>query len=437
YPYTFFDITHNNIISSLHHHNIQFLAPSLLFPPASLAPFERSFIRPLPEFPIYRASFNQIHSQSGSNIMTKVSLEVESGTKPRNPYGPAHGTGASKSNAKLYFVLCLAFLAFAGMGKFFSVTSTKSKDPWADKGDAAGGWGSAHNHRIVDRSSANMDGRPTQQQPNVMNDEQGTAQSVPSYDHDYEYEYDYDGDDGDGDGDQSENLVKPVHEASYYHESMKNHKGKYSGYEPDQELRQADFYGEIWDLISIPTAPRPEYSDYQKLDGDFALAERLLFDMNTPHGKAFDFILNRDKRKISADDPHLIQRFVLALLFYATGGTDVDDPREFASGSSRSGNGGWDSEMAHFLTGLHECHWVKKSMNDQFWGILNMEGDTDKRVGVTKCNVDMEVTEIRLADLNMVGFIPEEIKYLSSLESLDVQNNHLVRLLSHYTDFQK
>lgn len=28
----------------------------------------------------------------------------------------------------------------------------------------------------------------------------------------------------------------------------------------------------------------------------------------------------------------------------------------------------------------------------------------------------------------MVGFIPDEIKYLSSLESLDVQNNHLVRV---------
>jgi hypothetical protein len=29
------------------------------------------------------------------------------------------------------------------------------------------------------------------------------------------------------------------------------------------------------------------------------------------------------------------------------------------------------------------------------------------------------------ADLNMVGFIPEEIKWLNSLESFDIQNNHL------------
>ena len=31
------------------------------------------------------------------------------------------------------------------------------------------------------------------------------------------------------------------------------------------------------------------------------------------------------------------------------------------------------------------------------------------------------------ADLNLVGFIPEEIKWLTSLESFDIQNNHLVR----------
>jgi hypothetical protein len=45
---------------------------------------------------------------------------------------------------------------------------------------------------------------------------------------------------------------------------------------------------------------------------------------------------------------------------------------------------------------LHECHWVKKSIEDQFWGILSIENGDDRRVGVTKCNSDMEVTEIRL-----------------------------------------
>jgi Leucine-rich repeat (LRR) protein len=33
---------------------------------------------------------------------------------------------------------------------------------------------------------------------------------------------------------------------------------------------------------------------------------------------------------------------------------------------------------------------------------------------------------ISIAGLNLVGFLPEEIKWLSSLEYLDMQNNHLV-----------
>ena len=50
---------------------------------------------------------------------------------------------------------------------------------------------------------------------------------------------------------------------------------------------------------------------------------------------------------------------MLALLFYATGGRDADFAAE--EGERR---GGWDAESAHFLTGLHECHWVKKSFGE-------------------------------------------------------------------------
>ena len=128
--------------------------------------------------------------------------------------------------------------------------------------------------------------------------------------------------------------------------------------------------------------------------------ELLLYDLNTPHGLAFDFILNRDTRRVNADDPHLVQRFVLALLFYATGGRDHYDAPEYLQGNT--GVHGWDSEMTHFLTGLHECHWVKKSLEDQFWGLLSMESDSDRRVGVTKCNRDMEVTEIRLGEISNI-----------------------------------
>lgn len=224
----------------------------------------------------------------------------------------------------------------------------------------------------------------------------------------------------------------------------------------DVEMRESDLLMVISPLVSVPSHPRIEYEMYQgEPSSDDSTAtvysEDILYDMQTPHGMAFDFLLNRDKRPISSDESQIIQRFVLSLLFYATGGKDEVSPPESEKRSS-----GWDSSLAHFLTGLHECHWVKKSLEDQFWGILSIERDNDRRVGVTKCNSDMEVTEIRLgayfrkkvnfpclyvkripphifsvslfheADLNLIGFIPEEIKLLSKLESLDVQNNHLV-----------
>ena len=144
--------------------------------------------------------------------------------------------------------------------------------------------------------------------------------------------------------------------------------------------------------------------------------------------KAFDFLLNRDTRPhqddssvmlLEDDMQYLVQRFVVTLLFYATGGRDTtthnetntskimeagkevgseNDGAGIMTKSIRSGGGGggWESSTAHFLTGLHECHWVKKSLEDQLWSMLSIDKDKDRRVGVTKCNANMEVTEICL-----------------------------------------
>ena len=153
----------------------------------------------------------------------------------------------------------------------------------------------------------------------------------------------------------------------------------------------------------------------------------MLYDKSTPHGKAFDFLLNRDTRPhqddssvmlLEDDMQYLVQRFVVTLLFYATGGRDTTTHNETntskvmeagkevgsendGAGITKSiwsggGGGGWESSTAHFLTGLHECHWVKKSLEDQLWSMLSIDKEKDRRVGVTKCNANMEVTEICL-----------------------------------------
>lgn len=307
--------------------------------------------------------------------MTRVQsldIDIEKNGKTLNPYGP--GAKNSPTNtARTYLMFTLALFVIYGIGKMM-LPAKKSNDPYASAGGAAGSWGSEHQHPVVSSGSKGA-----------------TTNSGPNND-----------------------MDSPV---KHYHE---NSPQSSNGDIVALELKETDFLMVLLPYVAIPSHSRPEYENYQGNEGtDFA--EEVLYDKNTPHGMAFDFLLNRDTRPINHDDPHLIQRFVLTLLFYATGGRDENAPLS-EEGARASG---WDFGTAHFLTGLHECHWVKKSFDDGFWGILSIQSDTDRRVGVTKCNADMEVTEIRLADLNLVGFIPEEIKWLSSLESLDIQNNHL------------
>lgn len=90
----------------------------------------------------------------------------------------------------------------------------------------------------------------------------------------------------------------------------------------------------------------------------------MIRDVSTPQGKAYDFIVNKDERYLEAGDNLLIQRYVLALLYYSTMGEN------------------WNHDGLHFLTGVNECHWYKK-----FHKSL---------LGVIDCDSDLHVTKIQL-----------------------------------------
>ena len=292
----------------------------------------------------------------------------------RNPYGPGGDRSAANSpmtTARTYFIFCLALIAIYGLGKLMLPTDNTN-----EHGGAAGGWGSDHNHPIVSHESKTMADSTTQSNNGSWNT------PVTHY--------------------HEEKNPK-----SYSYESQSNYNKEHA----ELEIRESDLLMMLSPLVFIPSHHRPEYEKYQSSSdansinsaGESSYSEDVLYDKQTPHGMAFDFMLNRDKRPVNSDDPHLVQRFVLTLLFYTTGGKDVDPSSPSSTSTAEGGDSGrierrsgWDSSMAHFLTGLHECHWVKKSLEDQFWGILSIENDNDRRVGVTKCNADMEVTEIRL-----------------------------------------
>jgi len=163
---------------------------------------------------------------------------------------------------------------------------------------------------------------------------------------------------------------------------------------------------------------------YEKYE-NYETYSDILYDKETPHGMAFDFILNKDKHVNedgAGDESHIIQRFVLTLIFFAMGGKDTNDEGI-----------GWDSSKANFLTDLHECQWV--TIEDESVGLWYTDTST---MGVT-CNENADVVQLRLAHLvdhidfesigldydGPDGFIPEEIKWLKNLESFDVDSSKL------------
>lgn len=327
------------------------------------------------------------------------SFDIEtSPRKTRNPYGPGGGSkagAASVTSTARCIMICLALFVMYYLGKM--IFPSHHADEYPSKGDAAGGWGSDHGHKVLSEGAARINSGGNNPVPPLSLVEPKSAWDTP---------------------------------ASHYHDNDSVHNSAaFNGDKVDLELRETDFLAVLAPLVVIPSHSRQEYEQYQPGESEdrdtSSYGEDILYDTNTPHGMAFDYILNRDKRPLKHDDDHLVQRFVLTLLFFATGGreekSDSAEPQQHKMGRRSS----WDTNTAHFLTGLHECHWAKKTREDSLWEILSLDSDADRRVGVTKCNADMEVTEIRLADLNLVGFIPEEIKWLSSLESLDIQNNHL------------
>lgn len=100
----------------------------------------------------------------------------------------------------------------------------------------------------------------------------------------------------------------------------------------------------------------------------------------TAQYKALDWIVNNDRMKIQATDPDLVQRYVVAVLYYSLGGENW--PIE-----------GW-------LTGGDECH---------FPGMV--------------CDREGKIIMISLVSRRLTGSIPPEIGHLQDLVTLELMDN--------------
>jgi len=170
----------------------------------------------------------------------------------------------------------------------------------------------------------------------------------------------------------------------------------------DDDLAKPSSYQELKSGgDSVGLLPTTNFNNGNKNDHTFHLAKRFmqiqeivrpvsgydaLVDSASPQFLALDWIANRDLFQIDPSDPLLIQRYALAVLYFATNGDE------------------WKNQLK-WLSGDHECQWT---------------GDG----GVRNCNEAGQVTDLSLTN-NLKGTIPKEIMELNQLETLYLSRNEL------------
>ena len=151
---------------------------------------------------------------------------------------------------------------------------------------------------------------------------------------------------------------------------------KFTNYGQNEKQRAID----IEKILSMITSP----SDLQ--------------NSNTPQKNALDWIIHYDKRKLQSDSNHLIQRYILAVIYFSTGGNVLSKDNFWTV----CGN-------LNFLSSVHECNWKYKHKK--------------RLLGVISCNEDSYVTNLLLSGCKLQGSLPSEVGHLSTLETLTLSDN--------------
>ena len=147
-------------------------------------------------------------------------------------------------------------------------------------------------------------------------------------------------------------------------------------------------------------------------------------DKDSPQAKALEWLLG-DKALMTYSDERVLQRFVLAVLYYATNGER------------------WirqDKWMSHEH---HECEWEFSTFFIPDYDVEEFQtGKIDYYNGTSPCEVDWSPSSdddkgaaglyrrLWLINTGLVGTLPEELYSLTSLETIAVTNNKLEGTIS-------
>ena len=115
----------------------------------------------------------------------------------------------------------------------------------------------------------------------------------------------------------------------------------------------------------------------------------LIRDDSTPQGKATRWIISEDERVLCPNDPDIIQRWTVAVMYYSTEGNAWT---HCFQGDLECGTMSPFLNKVALLSPTHECQWA----------------------GIS-CNSMAKVTEVEYEANNLVGTIPTELGLLSQL----------------------
>jgi hypothetical protein len=87
----------------------------------------------------------------------------------------------------------------------------------------------------------------------------------------------------------------------------------------------------------------------------------LIRDETTPQGMAADWLINHDFRRICPDEEKLVQRWVIAVMYFSTGGNDWFQCS--AAGSDACGTEDPFITRRRVLSEFSECQWAGISCN--------------------------------------------------------------------------
>ena len=182
---------------------------------------------------------------------------------------------------------------------------------------------------------------------------------------------------------------------------------------------------------STPTLANCGMSEEDRVDRLLELLEQevvdssVLSNMTLSQGLATEWILNQDEAVICPDDPKFLQRWVLAVIYFSTGGDEWVQCSANPVATDDCGNVLPLLGAARFLSGGSECEWAGISCIDECVTEIEFEENNLRGIIPTEIGLLSDLAVWGMERGGLASTIPTEVGLLTNLIFLDLDFNEL------------